>query len=480
MPNTYSAFKTALLVSVALTGATATAHAFTFTKGDLVIDTVSGSTLDSASAITLKEFSLGAGGTSASLAGSLILPQIANGANAAISGEYGSASEGLLQLSGNGDFLTLMGYGVNASTFNAANGVGYGTTALGQTTSLTGGANITVPRVIGLINGKGVVDTTTALTGVYNTNNPRSVYTPNGYSFYVSGQGASKSDPTQGVFYATRGSTTATPIDTSTDTRFVTEYNGTLYVSRDQNPPGSGNQNSTNVSSLTGPHGKPPINSTGVTDTHIVPPASPYSSGGNNGSINLTKALENGVNNSRVGSFVYLSPEEFYFANATTLYVADSGQPKNGNPNKAALGEGGLQKWSLNTITGVWSLDYDLVSGLNLVNNALANANTPTAPGVTGLFGLTGEVVGGKVELFATSYGLNELSQSYLYSITDTLSATSLPTNEKFTTLYKAAAGESIRGVSFAPSVPETSTWAMMLLGFLGLGFLRQRKTRAA
>ena len=71
------------------------------------------------------------------------------------------------------------------------------------------------------------------------------------------------------------------------------------------------------------------------------------------------------------------------------LYVTDSGQPKNGNANKAASGEGGLQKWAL--IGGVWTLEYDLVLGFDLVNNAIANANTPTAPGVTGLFGLTGE-----------------------------------------------------------------------------------------
>ncbi len=285
MMNKRTALKSALLVSVALTGATTTAYAGStiFTKGDLVIDTVTGSVLDTASPITLKEFSLGSGGASANPVWSLTLPQIANGANAPISGEYGSASEGLMQLTGNGDFLTLLGYGVNANTFNTAPLSTYGTAALGQTTSLTGQPYTTVPRVVALISGKGVVNTTTALTGVFNTNNPRSVYSATGYSFYVSGQGASKTDSTQGVFYTTLGSTTATPIDTSTDTRFVTEYNGTLYVSRDQNPPGSGNQNYSNVSSLTGPKGQPPLNSTGLVTTHITPPASPYSSGGNNG-----------------------------------------------------------------------------------------------------------------------------------------------------------------------------------------------------
>jgi hypothetical protein len=454
-----------------------------FTVGDLVIDTVTNSTslsnaaaLDTASPMTLDEFSLSNNGTTASSVGTLTLPQTGSGANWAISGEYGSASEGLLQLSGNGRDLTIMGYGVNANAFNTAPLATYGTAALGQTTSVTGGASTAVPRVVALIGGNTSVDTSTALYGVYNTNNPRSAYTVDGSSFYVSGQGASKTDPTQGVLYAPKGASSATVIDNSTDTRFVTAYNGTLYVSRDYNPPGGGSQNYTNVSSLVGPGGKAPTSAAGLVDTHIVPPASPDSLGGNNGSINLTAGTANGVNNSRIGSFVYLSPEAYFFANPTTLYVADSGQPKNGNANKAALGEGGLQKWSL--VNGVWTLDYDLVGGLSLVNNANANSNTPTAPGVTGLFGLTGEVVGGQVELFATSYGLNELSPSYLYEITDTLSDVTIAqaSGESFTTLYAAPNTISIRGVSFAPSIPEPATWAMMGLGFAGLGLVRHRR----
>jgi len=138
----------------------------------------------------------------------------------------------------------------------------------------------------------------------------------------------------------------------------------------------------------------------------------------------------------------------------------------------------GLQKWvnSNPNGTGTWTPKYTLSASLNLVNNASANANTPTAPGVTGLFGLTDKIVGSQVELFATSYGLNELSPSYLYEITDTL-ANSAPVNgEQFTTLYSAPADTSIRGVAFAPAVPEPSTWAMMILGFAGLGFSAYRR----
>ncbi len=477
MTRTQSSIIQMLLVTAAAVGATTAAHAGTnFTLGDLVISTVSGSTLDAASPITLDQFSLGAGGSSATPAGSLTLPQTANGANWAISGEYGSASEGFLQDLVNGRYLTIMGYGVNASTFNSAPLSTYGTSALGQTTSLNGQPVTTVPRVVALIGGDGSVDTTTALTGVFNTNNARSAVTVNGTSFYVSGQGASKTDPTQGVFYAPLGATTATGIDNTTDTRSVEINNNTLYVSRDQNPPGSGNQNFSNVSSLTAPGGGMPTSSTGLVTTHITPPASPLSLGGNNGSINLTLKTANGVNNARIGSFVYVSPEEYFFASPDVLYVADSGQPKNGNPNKAALGEGGLQKWMLTG--GVWTLEYDLHAGLNLVNNALAIPSDPTAAGVTGLFGLTGEVVGGQVELFATSYGLNELSPSYLYEITDTLANTSPAAGEMFTTLYSAPSDISIRGVAFAPAAPEPSTWAMMLIGFVGLGVAGYRASR--
>jgi len=481
-----AAYSVSTLAIMAYNG---TSRGAVFIPNDLVISTVSGSALDSASPITLQQFSLSNGGKTATAAGTLVLPQTSVGSNSAISGEYGSASEGILQRSANGQYLTMMGYGVNASTFNSAPLATYGTNALGQTTSLsaanqTGTPVTTVSRVVALIGANGSVDTSTALTGVFNQNNPRSVATVDGTSFYVSGQASSKTDPTQGVFLASRGATTATVIDNSSDTRVVSIANlgsgNTLFVSRDVNPPGSGAQNLTNVSSLTNSSGGLPTSANGLKTTHLTPPASPFSSGGNNGSINLTAALANGVNNTRIGSFVYLSPEQYFFANSTTLYVADSGQPKNGNANKAALGEGGLQKWSL--VNGSWVLDYDLVNGLHLVNNANANSNTPTAPGVTGLLGLTGMVVGNQVELFATSYGLNELSSSFLYEITDSLSFTtaSQSQGEQFSVLYSGDSQTSIRGVAFAPvaAVPETSTWAMMILGLGGIGLLAYRRKK--
>ena len=188
------------------------------TPGDLVISTVTGSSLDAASAITLFQFVLTANGTTATPAGSLTLPQTSSGANQAISGEYGLASEGFLTQSVNQQYLTIMGYGVNASTFNSAPVATYGTAALGQTTSLTGQSVTTVPRVVALIGADGSVNTTTALTGVFNTNNPRSAVTVDGSAFYVSGQGASKTDTTQG--YSTpRSARRPLPLSTTARTR---------------------------------------------------------------------------------------------------------------------------------------------------------------------------------------------------------------------------------------------------------------------
>ena len=370
-----------------------------------------------------------------------------------------------------------------------------------------------MPRVVALIGSNGSVNTTTALTGVFNTNNPRSVATVDGSSFYVSGQGVT-GDGTGGVFYATLGATTATPINANTttpsgnpngtanpllatETRVVQIVNNglgnTLYVSRDFAAKGSPND-STDIRTLTNASGGLPTSSSGLVANRIIP-GNTNSSGGNTGSIDLTLNTDNGINSTRDpqsskyaggNTFVYLSPEQYFFASPSVLYVTDSGQPKNGNANAAALGDGGLQKWvnSKPDGTGSWTLEYDLSAGLNLVNNANANANTPTAPGVTGLFGLTGEDVNVngtvEVELFATSYGLNELSPSYLYEITDTLTDTTLAqaSGESFNTLYEAPAGTNIRGVAFAP-VPEPSSIAILGAGLAALSLLCRRRPSA-
>jgi autotransporter passenger strand-loop-strand repeat protein len=401
-----------------------------FTSGDLVISIVgngdgSGNYTDNqATPITLEELT-----TSGTVVGQLVLPQqttVVNGVTEyATSGEYGSSSEGTIQLAANGQSIVIGGYGVNAATYNAGGATVYGNAALAQSTSLTGTNYTPVARVVADISYNATIDTSTALYNVYNTNNPRSVSTVDGTRFYLSGQGV-KGDTTQGVFTATDGSSSATAIDTSTDTRTAEIVNGVLYVSRDSTQGASGTSN---------------IASYGTTLPTSATAFTPLA--GIMGKVTLTAAQANGVNNAAIGSSVNLSPENFFFANATTLYVADGGNPKEGG-----LGDGGLQKWSL--VGGTWVLDYTLTSGLSLV----ADTNSS---GSTGLIGLTGVVNGGTVTLYATNSTLGDLDQTYLYTITDTLSATTLPTSESFSVLVSAAADTNIRGISFAPSASATT-----------------------
>lgn len=415
-----------------------------FVPGDLVISIYgdgdgSGAYADNqASPITLAQIDpltgaivpITGAGNATLVNGELVLPQ-ASGTNAAgvvenaVSGEYGSSSEGTLELAANGQSLVIAGYAVNAATFNAGeagiadSGTGgiYGNQALAQSTSIPGGSVPAIARAIADIGFNGTVDSSTALFNVDNTNNPRSVATVDGSSFYLSGQGV-KGDTTQGVFLARDGAGSATAIDTSTDTRTVEISNGQLYVSRD---------------SKQGP-------TAGISTYGTLPTGTtaPTTLAGISNSITLTAAEENTVNASKVGATVYLSPENFFFADATTLYVADSGNPKQGG-----TGDGGLQKWSL--AGGTWHLDYTLSAGLNLVKNS-------ATAGTTGLIGLTGVVTGGTVELYATNATVGDLDPTALYGITDQLAATTAPAGASFRTLVTAAADTNIRGVALAPT----------------------------
>jgi hypothetical protein len=406
------------------------------------------------------------GTSSVSYVNSLVLPQTQSGSNLPVSGEYGSSSEGTLQLSGNGQFLTIGGYGVNAATYNA-----------GTTTALAQSTNTSVPRVAVTIDANGNVNSSTGLTNVFNQNNIRSVYSTDGTSFYVSGQGLGGSlDNTGGVFYATLGSSTATSITgndegsgLSQDTRDVQIYNNTLYVSADSK---SGSINRDYIGTL-GAAGTPP---TTVANNNNGPAMlTGFGNTGGTGKITLNAQNENGVNGTT--GQVNLSPEGYFFASPSVLYVADSGSPKNDSTvsSGTSLGDGGLQKWvnSKPDGTGTWSLEYTISSGLNLVANT--STYVPNTNQTTGLYGLTGEVVGNNVYLYATSYTLSDLDNSFLFGITDSLSATTKGT-EAFTVLDTAPSDSNFRGVALAPQTPEPATFAMIGMGLLGVFAIRRRK----
>jgi hypothetical protein len=416
--------------------ALASAEAQLFTPGDLIVTTYgspSSTITDGApTPITLNEFSTAGGAVLLSFT----LPTsdgVGGSNNVGVVGEYGSSSEGNIQLSGNGQYLTLAGY---SATQSYAGNYSVNTTALAQSSSTS------VPRVAILVDGNGNVNSSTVLNDIYNTNNPRAVYSSDGSSIYISGQG-DKTAAQQGIFLAPTGLNTTsggspTGIYNANDTRYVTANNGNLTYSLDKK-------------------GSP----TGIFQYNGLP---------SNASATATQltAASNGQTGAAKVSY---SPEGFFFANPTTLYVADTGVPKAGG-----IGDGGIQKWTLNN--GSWSLQYTLTpSGFV----APASAATATS-GETGFEAITGAVDRfGNVSLYAVSYTAGDDNPNGLYKITDALSSTD-GSGETFTELESAAGngGAVFKGVSFAPvAVPEPSVTALLAVAS-GVGFvcLRRRRRR--
>jgi hypothetical protein len=188
-------------------------------------------------------------------------------------------------------------------------------------------------------------------------------------------------------------------------------------------------------------------------------------------------------------------PFGLWFANATTLYVADEGDGINtydpvsntytdadgAVSNNGVYNTGGLQKWIFNSNTQTWQLAYTLTKGLNLGipylvsgyptgdNNFVDGTGLPWAPATDGLRNIIGTIGGNRilgynVSIWATSStvsgdGDEGADPNKLYLITDRLTNTSaaVAANESFSDLYDATSGEVLRGVSFTPGTTLTS-----------------------
>ena len=115
-------------------------------------------------------------------------------------------------------------------------------------------------------------------------------------------------------------------------------------------------------------------------------------------------------------------PFGIWFANATTLYVADEGPQTlvtKGNPcaTKSATScpdpNAGLKKWTLGG-DGQWHLDYVLQTGLNLdLAYSVPNGYPPSLdPWTTGLRDITGSVHGDTVTIFRRHLDLQQFRRS--------------------------------------------------------------------
>ncbi len=233
--------------------------------------------------------------------------------------------------------------------------------------------------------------------------------------------------------------------------RGVTYYNGNLYFTK-----GSGGNGIDTVYTVSNPNGKLPTSATAADATISVLPGFPTDS-----------AKQTGAN---------FTPFGLFFANPTTLYVADEGT---GNATDVST-NAGLEKWTLSA--GTWSLDYTLQAGL--IGDTYSVPGWDFGETTIGLRNLTGEVnANGTVSLWATTgttsgSGDNGADPNEIVKITDALGDTSLPTGENFSVFDGPVAGLRYGGVAFA-AAPEPSTWAMLLLGFGGLGFVGYRKRSA-
>jgi hypothetical protein len=164
-----------------------------------------------------------------------------------------------------------------------------------------------------------------------------------------------------------------------------------------------------------------------------------------------------------------------WFANANTLYVADEGAGDNTFANgsytaAAASTSAGLQKWVYNATDGQWELAYTLQSGLNLgtpyavpfypagINSA---TGLPWAPATDGLRNITGKVnPDGTVTIWAVTStvsggGDQGADPNQLVSVTDPLDATTLPALESFQTVIPARFDQVVRGVSVTPGTRD-------------------------
>jgi hypothetical protein len=213
--------------------------------------------------------------------------------------------------------------------------------------------------------------------------------------------------------------------------RSLAILNHTLFVAK-----GSGG-NGINTVYQVGNAGTLPTASTGPTTTINIVPGFPT----------LLANSASGVQN----------PFGLWFANPTTLYVADEGDGKSADAGTGPFA--GLEKWVLEN-DGTWHNVYTLQNGLNLgVPYAVPGLDPSLEPSTDGLRSLTGRVNGdGTVTLFSVTSTVSNIGDqgadsNELVTITDTVANLdpTVASTETFTVLQTAAFAQVLRGVVFVP-----------------------------
>ena len=166
-------------------------------------------------------------------------------------------------------------------------------------------------------------------------------------------------------------------------------------------------------------------------------------------------------------------PFGLWFADASTVYVADEGDEYTGGTDlythAAAQATAGLQKWVFDSVSQTWKLAYTLQTGLKLgvpysVNGYPIGNNAatglPWAPATDGLRNLVGRIDAhyGLVSIWAitstvSGNGDTGADPNKLVVISDVLKNTdpAVAAKEQFYDVERAKFAEVLRGVSFTP-----------------------------
>ena len=388
---------------------------------------------------------------------------------------FSSKSEMGINVSSDGNAITFMGYSAPVNTLDVSNS---NTANHVDPTNPVAGS---FPRAVIQVNTDGSVQATPVNT--YSGNNGRAAILANGNYYMVGNAGnGSGTEPLNiisntGVQMGTPGGPAETTVvgtqkgtcnpPTSNGCEFgfattdlglaadksgkddnfrgLTIFNNTLYVTK-----GSGSNGVNTVYQVGTSGGLPTVSNASSAPITILP------------------GLWSGLARNTTAPLPRF-PFGIWFANSTTLYVADEGDGTSANAAKDPLS--GLQKWIL--VNGTWQLAYTLQNGLNLgqpytipngPNGEVYPASFVTA--TDGLRNLSGRVnLDGTVTLYAVTStvspsGDQGADPNKVVSITDTLSFTTAAqaASEQFATVRQAAYGEVLRGVAWTPKtfVPAT------------------------
>jgi len=379
---------------------------------------------------------------------------------------FSSKSELSINVSQDGSALTIVGYVAPPNAIDVSNsntpGVYDPTNPVGSSyfravlqIGANGALQVTPLNAYSGNNGRAAVLAGGLYYTVGNDNNgsgtPANVVTSTGVEMAVPGQGASTTPTMIGDFNVSQYTNPATGMPFAADKagkdnnfRGLTVFNNTLYITK-----GSGSNGFDTVYQV-GAAGSLPTLANAATSPITVLPGFPTVS----------------AKNANAGT---IYPFGIWFANATTLYVADEGDGKALDAATSTLA--GLQKWSL--VSGTWQMDYVLQKGLNLgVPYTVTNYPTSLNPATDGLRNITGKVNGdGTVTIWAvtstvSANGDQGADPNKLVMITDTLASTtaSAAASEQFTVVRSANAGEVLRGVSLTPSAMSTMSNVPLVL----------------